>query len=98
MGKKKQSVHCDGETILGVIFGHTIPDAMLVRVVSPSQLTGETMLFIFPLVVAGMMASAIFIPAEKEQTPNQKDTKMYLVCDTVGDNCHWIEKERICDE
>lgn len=55
------------------------------------------MLFIFPLAVALMFSSAAFMPVATEKKTQEKDTRMYLVCDTIGDNCHWIRKEKICE-
>jgi hypothetical protein len=55
------------------------------------------MLLVFPAVVAAMLISAAFMPTETEKKEPEKDPRMYLICDTVGDNCHWIRKERICE-
>jgi hypothetical protein len=56
------------------------------------------MLFLFPIIVMGMFTSAAFMEKEDSKDSVQsRESRVYLVCDTVGDNCHWIKKETICD-
>lgn len=55
------------------------------------------MLLLFPMAIAAMFVSAAFMPVDTNKLEADKDTRMYLICDTVGDNCHWIRKEKICE-
>jgi hypothetical protein len=49
------------------------------------------------MAIAAMFVSAAFMPVDTNKLEADKDTRMYLICDTVGDNCHWIRKEKICE-